>query len=148
MLGFLTKDDLNGVKKAGDLNFAESLANIGRDPGKISSELRKPEAFAFFLELHIEQGKVLEAGHTDIGVVTGIAGIYRFMVTVKGEAGHAGTFPMNLRGDALVKAAPLFTLLPQWVMEKTRKWLEQSEKLPWHQVHLMLYLEPVILLLN
>lgn len=118
MLGNLSDEDLNGIKKKGDKSFADSLAELGKDPGKIKLHPRPSEDFAFFLELHIEQGKILETKQIDIGAVTGIAGIYRFTVTVKGEAGHAGTFPMNLRDDALVKAAPLFTLLPQWVIEK------------------------------
>jgi len=58
-----------------------------------------------FLELHIEQGRVLEQSGTDIGIVTGIVGIVRVEIVFQGAADHAGTTPMDLRADALVAAA-------------------------------------------
>ena len=60
-----------------------------------------------FLELHIEQGTVLEKSNKQIGIVTGIAGILRLSVTVKGRASHSGTTPMDSRQDALVDASTL-----------------------------------------
>lgn len=61
-----------------------------------------------YLELHIEQGGVLFNEQKDIGVVTGIIGEQRYMATIYGEENHAGTTPMHLRDDAMVKAAELF----------------------------------------
>ena len=58
-----------------------------------------------FLELHVEQGPVLDCQGIDIGVVEGIVGQRRSLLTVHGQANHAGTTPMNMRNDALVKAA-------------------------------------------
>lgn len=63
------------------------------------------------LELHIEQGGVLDRENTDIGVVNGIVGIERYIVTLRGQKNHAGTTPMNLRDDAMVKAANLIVEL-------------------------------------
>lgn len=60
-----------------------------------------------YLELHIEQGSVLETNQKQIGVVTAIAGIYRMLVQVTGRASHSGTTPMSLRKDALVDASKL-----------------------------------------
>ena len=60
---------------------------------------------AGFLELHIEQGRVLESTGTQIGVVTNIVGIRRYEIVVTGRADHSGTTPMNLRQDALVGAS-------------------------------------------
>ncbi|MGM0436747.1 MAG: Zn-dependent hydrolase [Bacillota bacterium] len=60
-----------------------------------------------YLEMHIEQGEVLERGEIPIGVVQGIVGIARYKAIVKGKANHAGTTPMDLRDDALVKASRL-----------------------------------------
>jgi N-carbamoyl-L-amino-acid hydrolase len=60
---------------------------------------------AAFIELHVEQGGVLEHSNRSIGVVDGIVGQYRFAVTVTGRMNHAGTTPMNMRKDALVAAA-------------------------------------------
>ena len=64
-----------------------------------------------FLELHIEQGPLLEREGIDIGVVTGVQGLSWWEVTVKGSSNHAGTTPMNLRDDAGLKASKLMTAL-------------------------------------
>lgn len=64
-----------------------------------------------FIELHIEQGGVLEHNNSDIGVVDGIVGITRFNIKIKGEANHAGTTPMNLRNDPVKKLSPLIEKL-------------------------------------
>lgn len=61
--------------------------------------------YQHFLELHIEQGGVLEAEQESIGIVTSIAGMIRFLVTIEGKAAHSGTTPMTMRQDALVEAA-------------------------------------------
>ena len=117
MMGLLQEGEIHRAKIKGTPTFAQNLERLGKDPGAMDTALRNPEDLAFFLELHIEQGKRLESEHLSIGVVTAIVGIYRYIVTVPGEAAHAGTTPMELRKDALVAAAPVFTLLPQWVAE-------------------------------
>jgi N-carbamoyl-L-amino-acid hydrolase len=83
------------------LSLRQGIAEVGGNPGV----LEKREDIATFLELHIEQGPVLENGHLDIGVVTAIAGITRIEIVVNGRADHAGTTPMGARQDALVGAA-------------------------------------------
>jgi beta-ureidopropionase / N-carbamoyl-L-amino-acid hydrolase len=90
-------------RKAGDLTLEEGLALVGGDPeaSGARTDIRA------FLELHIEQGPLLETTHLDIGVVTAIAGITRIEVIVSGRADHAGTTPMTGRQDALVTAARL-----------------------------------------
>jgi N-carbamoyl-L-amino-acid hydrolase len=118
MLGLLTDGELEKSVKAGRPSFAEDLRRAGKDPAQIGAARRDPREFTSYLELHIEQGRRLESGGVQIGAVTAIVGIYRYLVTVEGEASHAGTTPMALRDDALVKAAPVFTLLPQWVRER------------------------------
>lgn len=86
-----------------ELTLREGITEVGGNPGK--SEKR--EDIAAFLELHIEQGPVLEDGKLDIGVVTAIAGITRIEIIVNGRADHAGTTPMGSRQDALTAAARL-----------------------------------------
>jgi hydantoinase/carbamoylase family amidase len=115
MIGQLTENELFVSKAKGIPTFAEQMRKIGLDPDQIGDAVREPDSFAAVLELHIEQGNRLETSGIQIGAVTGIVGIYRYIITVKGEADHAGTTPMHLRDDALVKAAPVFMLLPQWV---------------------------------
>ena len=120
MLGQLQPEEIYVSKAKGMATFADALKRSGKDPQKIHEAARDPNLFEAMLELHIEQGSRLESEGVRIGVVTGIVGIYRYLVTVKGEANHAGTTPMHLRNDALVRAAPMFTLLPQWVRAQNK----------------------------
>ncbi len=115
MMGKLSPKEIYRSKEKGIPTFAEDMKRLGKNPNRIDEAIRDPEIFEAFLELHIEQGGVLESRGMDIGAVTGIASIYRYTIQVLGKADHAGTTPMSLRDDALVKAASIFTLLPQWV---------------------------------
>jgi N-carbamoyl-L-amino-acid hydrolase len=81
----------------------DALRRVGGDPDRLA-EARRDDIKAF-LELHIEQGIVLESQSIDVGIVTSIVGIRRLEVVFQGEADHAGTTPLNLRHDALVAAA-------------------------------------------
>lgn len=83
------------------------LHAIGGDWSTIATAQYPSGAIAAFVELHVEQGGVLEEQDVAIGVVTGIVGQYRFAVTVTGRPNHAGTTPMTLRKDALVAAAQM-----------------------------------------
>ena len=85
----------------------EGIRAVGGDPDHLEQSRRKPGELKAFVELHIEQGAVLEEGDIDIGVVEGIVGIRWWDVTVEGVANHAGTTPMNRRRDALLSAAEL-----------------------------------------
>lgn len=75
------------------------------------------EDYAGFIELHIEQGTVLENNNNKTGIVTNIAGIVRNHITVSGEAGHSGTMPMEYRKDALVMASEIV----EYINEEVRK---------------------------
>ena len=89
----------------GGETVAAALRRIGGDPDRIA-EARRKDIIAF-VELHIEQGRVLESERIDIGIVGGIAGIMRLELVVEGRADHAGTTPMALRADALYGAAEI-----------------------------------------
>lgn len=82
------------------------LTRAGLDPDAVIMAARSREPLAAYLELHIEQGPILDAEGMTIGIVEGIVGIRRFAVTFHGTANHAGTTPMDSRDDALVMAAP------------------------------------------
>ncbi|WP_422569805.1 allantoate amidohydrolase [Buttiauxella gaviniae] len=90
---------------AAGISVAQALANAGFDPARIHAARRNPEDFSAYLELHIEQGPVLEQQDLALGVVTAINGARRLKCRFVGEAGHAGTVPMNIRKDALAAAA-------------------------------------------
>ena len=120
MIGQLTENEIFVSKAKGTPTYAEMMKKMNKDPARIGDAVRDPDTFSAILELHIEQGNRLETNGIQIGAVTGIVGIFRYIVTVKGEADHAGTTPMELRDDALVKAAPIFSLLPQWVRARNK----------------------------
>lgn len=88
-------------------SLGEALVAFGADPARIADCARRREEVLGYVELHIEQGPVLEAEHLPLGVVTAINGATRATFTVSGQAGHAGTVPMALRRDALTGAAEI-----------------------------------------
>jgi beta-ureidopropionase / N-carbamoyl-L-amino-acid hydrolase len=104
MNGELTEKELDLVSRSGK-TIREGINFIGGDTTKLSGVKRTKGSIAAYLELHIEQGGILEAEKIDIGVVEGIVGINWWDVTIEGFANHAGTTPMNNRRDALLAAA-------------------------------------------
>jgi allantoate deiminase len=89
------------------ISVREALAAAGGDAASYLSCTRKPGEIAAYLELHIEQGPVLEGRGLALGAVTAINGSVRLYVTVAGFAGHAGTVPMRQRRDALAAASEM-----------------------------------------
>src|SRR5438477_4751064 len=87
------------------LSMREAMVQFGLDPTKISAAARERGELHAYVELHIEQGPVLEQQNLPVGVVTAIAGATRLAANLSGMAGHAGTVPMALRRDALAGAA-------------------------------------------
>ena len=93
------------TKDPGGKSIADALREFGLNPENLSKVRRAKADVLAYAELHIEQGPVLEAEGLPVGVVTAINGFSRLRVTLRGEAGHAGTVPMGLRRDALAAAA-------------------------------------------
>jgi beta-ureidopropionase / N-carbamoyl-L-amino-acid hydrolase len=85
--------------------IGEGIAFIGGDVARLDSVKRTKGDIAAYVELHIEQGGILDKTKTNIGVVEGIVGVYRWEVTIEGFANHAGTTPMDERHDAMLSAA-------------------------------------------
>lgn len=90
------------------LSVADAIRSFGLDPARLP-EARMAGDTLGYLEFHIEQGPVLESMNCPLGVVEAIAGQSRLNVEFRGQAGHAGTTPMNLRRDALAGAAEWIT---------------------------------------
>ncbi len=88
-----------------DAEIAAAMRERGLDPTKIASAAR--EDIDTFVELHIEQGRVLESARAPLAVVSAIVGTAHLEVTVTGQPDHAGTTPMDLRRDALAGAAAM-----------------------------------------
>jgi allantoate deiminase len=93
------------TKDAKGTSISQALRDFGLDPQRIPAVAKRKGQVLAYAELHIEQGPVLEAEGLPVGVVTAINGFSRLRVTLRGEAGHAGTVPMGLRRDALAAAA-------------------------------------------
>jgi N-carbamoyl-L-amino-acid hydrolase len=106
MSGQLSANVLSEMSHSG-LTIGEGISRLGGEPERIAEAIRNPGEIAAYLELHIEQGAVLDDEDIDIGVVTGIVGIKWWDITIEGVANHAGTTPMNKRYDALLSAAEL-----------------------------------------
>jgi allantoate deiminase len=96
--------DLLARSDATGTTVAEAIRNFGLHPAQLPDAKLNNDTVAYF-EFHIEQGPVLDRLNLPLGIVEGIAGQSRFMVTFEGEANHAGTTPMDLRRDALAGAA-------------------------------------------
>ncbi|SDJ86637.1 M20 family metallo-hydrolase [Paenibacillus naphthalenovorans] len=103
--GELDRTDKNGITRR------QALIEFGGDPAKFAESEYAAENIGAYLELHIEQGPVLESLDRPVGIVTGIAGLLWLTVEMTGTAGHAGSVPMPLRKDALVGAAKVIAAL-------------------------------------
>jgi allantoate deiminase len=102
--GTFDPGDLDRIDALG-MTMAEAIRAFGGDPTRISDDRWGEGDLLGYCEVHIEQGPVLEARAVPVGVVSAIAGQSRYALTFKGEAGHAGTVPMEQRRDALAAAS-------------------------------------------
>jgi len=114
MAGHLTPEAMKLMSQSG-LTQAAGIKAIGGNPDNFQMAARKNGDLKAFLELHIEQGGILDKGKIDIGVVEGIVGIEHWDVIVEGFANHAGTTPMNMRHDALLAAAKFIVAVNETV---------------------------------
>jgi N-carbamoyl-L-amino-acid hydrolase len=89
----------------GDKTLGDGIRHLGGHPDRLDENRRAPGDIAGYVELHVEQGAILDREGIAIGVVEGIVGIKRWYITVSGFANHAGTTPMDQRQDALFAAA-------------------------------------------
>ena len=101
---WLDQQDANGI------SMRTAMTSAGLDPRRISRIQRDPQRYVGFIEVHIEQGPVLNSMHLPLGIVTSINGSVRYLVKITGTASHAGTSPMNQRQDAVAAFA-------QWAVE-------------------------------
>ncbi len=105
LTGSLTLDWLQQAKDPTGETLKSAMAKFGLDYHQAMHAKRSPESIKAFLELHIEQGPVLEAQKKTIGVVEGISGVFKWLIKFIGKADHAGTAPMDMRSDAFMGIA-------------------------------------------
>lgn len=106
ILGKLEPEELERKDKD-NISRKQALIDFGCDINNFKSDEYKPGSIHCFLELHIEQGPILDLAHKPIGVVSGISGPLWWTVKLKGMAGHTGSVPMPIRKDALLGAAEI-----------------------------------------
>lgn len=104
LAGSFNPEDLKRTDARG-ITMADAIRDFGGNPDEIADAGLTPQRLLGYAEVHIEQGPVLEEKNLAVGVVSAIAGQTRARIIFKGQAGHAGTVPMNLRQDALCAAA-------------------------------------------
>lgn len=103
-----------GARDRDGVSMRDAMTTFGLDPDRIGAAARMRRELLAYLELHIEQGPVLEAQNLPVGMVTAIAGATRLAARLSGMAGHAGTVPMALRRDALAGAAECIGAIEQF----------------------------------
>jgi len=101
MAGVVDYDQLERNRDRDGISMAQALRDFGFEPEKVAEAKRNKEDVKAFIELHIEQGPILEKEGKDLGIVDFIVGINEFRVQVDGRPDHAGTTPMDMRADAL-----------------------------------------------
>lgn len=111
--GTFDESALNSRDKSGG-TMRQALSQFGLDPEHVGAAARMRGELLAYVELHIEQGPVLEKEGLPVGVVTAISGATRLAVELRGMAGHAGTVPMTLRRDALAGAAECIVAIEEF----------------------------------
>lgn len=110
MLGLVTAPEIEAARGTRGKLLVDALRDAGLDPALVAAARRPSTDFHAYVELHIEQGPVLEQGGFDLGVVENIVGIATLEITFTGRPDHSGTTPMRLRKDAM-RAAIAFCQL-------------------------------------
>ena len=112
------KDNWAILKDVDGTDLASAMRSFDLDINHIHNAKLVAEDVKGFLELHIEQGPVLESKALSVGYVSAISGAKRFSITVEGNSGHAGTVPMSMRHDALVAASKMIIAIDEIAKEK------------------------------
>ncbi|MCT2399933.1 Zn-dependent hydrolase [Novosphingobium mangrovi (ex Huang et al. 2023)] len=118
LTGHLTLDWLERAADERGNRLTEAMAAAGLDYHKALHAFRRPETIRAFLELHVEQGPVLDAEKTTIGIVEGISGVFKWNCRLIGKADHAGTAPMDMRADALMGMVDFAHEIPRIIEEE------------------------------
>ncbi len=113
MAGKVRREDLVALRDADGRDFRDALAAIGGDLDHLEAAARRPGEIDYFIEVHIEQMPTLDERGADLAIVSGIGGIHRERISVRGEPRHSGTTTMDRRRDALCAAAALILELEQ-----------------------------------
>ena len=116
--GKLGLQRLHELKDEDGISLFEAMSKFGLEPQNLNDSLLKEHSLHSYLELHIEQGPVLERSGISVGVVSGIAAPIRFEIIIHGKADHSGATPMNMRSDALLAASHIIIAANKFAKNK------------------------------
>jgi len=116
--GKLSQQRLHELKDEDGISLFEAMSAAGFKPQNLDEAILKENSLHAYLELHIEQGPVLERSDISVGVVSGIAAPIRFEITIQGKADHSGATPMNMRSDALLAASHIIIAANKFAKNK------------------------------
>ena len=116
--GKLSQQRLHELKDEDGISLFEAMSAAGFKPQNLDEAILKENSLHAYLELHIEQGPVLERSDISVGVVSGIAAPIRFEITIQGKADHSGATPMNMRSDALLAASHIIIAANKFAKSK------------------------------
>jgi len=116
--GKLGLQRLHELKDEDGISLFEAMSAAGFKPQNLDEAILKENSLHAYLELHIEQGPVLERSAISVGVVSGIAAPIRFEITIQGKADHSGATPMNMRSDALLAASHIIIAANKFAKNK------------------------------
>ena len=116
--GKLSQQRLHELKDEDGISLFEAMSEAGFKPQNLDEAILKENSLHAYLELHIEQGPVLERSAISVGVVSGIAAPIRFEITIQGKADHSGATPMNMRSDALLAASHIIIAANKFAKNK------------------------------
>ena len=116
--GKLGLQRLHELKDEDGISLFEAMSTAGFKPQNLDEAILKENSLHAYLELHIEQGPVLERSAISVGVVSGIAAPIRFEITIQGKADHSGATPMNMRSDALLAASHIIIAANKFAKNK------------------------------
>lgn len=116
IVGRIGPSDPDEVRAFTGESIAEAMREVGLDPSRIPEAQR--DDIEAFIELHIEQGPILEQAGLPVAVVTGITGIRHYMITLRGQQNHAGAFPMDMRRDPMAG----FAEIASGVIDTAHRW--------------------------
>jgi len=117
MTGKLTPESIHNAIDLEGVSISDAMKKHGLNAMDALHARRSPESIHAFVEMHIEQGPVLDQLNFRIGVVEGIVGLFRWDVNLRGQANHAGTTPMNMRNDAFSGLAEFASQIPNVLEE-------------------------------
>ena len=116
-IGRVTPESIHNAKDLSGTTLIEAMENCGYDAMQALNARRTPESILCYLELHIEQGPVLDSLRIPLGVVSKISGLFKWKISLIGRADHAGTTPMNMRADALAGLSEFIVEIPRLLEE-------------------------------